>query len=154
ACDNLRTAHVIDANGKRRLARADENADLFWGLRGGGGNFGIVTELELELHPVDRVLGGAIAYRTDIASFLRFYRDFMQAAPDSLVIETSIVIADRPVIFCTVCWSGDSAEGERVLAPLRAFGPPAADAIGTVAYAHLTDRPGGDFWARAFGAPP
>jgi len=154
ACDNLIAADLIDAHGRRRHASADENADLFWALRGGGGNFGIVTAFEYRLHPVDRVLGGFIAFRTEVAPFLRFYRDFMHAAPDALAVETSVVILDRPTILCTACWSGDPAEGQRVLAPLRAFGPPAADAIGTVAYAHLTDRPSGDFWARAFGAPP
>lgn len=168
ACDNLRAATVITADGTRRLVRADENADLFWGVRGGGGNFGIVTELAFELHavgPVSRpgplsdvgdvgkLLGGFIAFRSDIGSFLRFYRDFMKAAPDPLVVETSIVIVDRPVILCTVCWSGDPAEGQHVLAPLRAFGPPVADAITTVASAHLTDRPGAEFWGRAFGPP-
>jgi FAD/FMN-containing dehydrogenase len=130
ACDNLVSADVITADGKRQHARKDENADLFWALHGGGGNFGIVTRLELQLHPVGRVFGGLIAFRSDLGSFLRFYRNFMQAAPDALVMETSIVVADQPVILCTACWSGEPTEGERVLAPLRAFGPSAADAIG------------------------
>jgi len=154
ACDNLVSADVITADGKRRHARADENADLFWALRGGGGNFGIVTGLELQLHLVGPVLGGLIAFRSDVGSFLRFYRDFMKTAPDALVIEASIVAADQPVIFCTFCWSGELPEGERVLASFRAFGPPAADAIGSISYAHLTDRPGADFWARALGPAP
>jgi hypothetical protein len=88
----------ITADGKRRHARANENADLFWALRGGGGNFGIVTGLELRLHPGARVLGGLIAFRSGPGPFLRFYRDFMKAAPDALVMETSIVVADQPVI--------------------------------------------------------
>jgi hypothetical protein len=154
ACDNLIAADVIDANGIRRYASADENADLFWALRGGGGNFGIVTAFEYRLHPVDRVLGGLIAFRTEIAPFLRFYRDFMTAAPDALAVEMGIVILDRPTILCTACWSGDPAEGERVLRPLRTFGPPVADAIGSVPYARLTDRPGPEFGARVFGPPP
>jgi FAD/FMN-containing dehydrogenase len=154
ACDNLIAADVIDANGTHRHASADENVDLFWALRGGGGNFGIVTGFEYRLHPVDHVLGGLIAFRTEVAPFLRFYRDFMKNAPDALAIEMSIVSLERPTILCSVCWSGDPAEGERVLRPLRAFGPPVADAIGSVPYAHLTDRPGPEFSARVFGPPP
>jgi FAD/FMN-containing dehydrogenase len=141
ACDNLLAADVITADGKLRRASADQHADLFWALRGGGGNFGIVTALEYQLHPVDRVLGGLIAFRGDTASFLRFYRDFMKGAPDALAAEMSIVMLDQPTILCTVCWSGEPTEGEHVLRPLRAFGPPVADAIGSVSYAHLTDRP-------------
>ncbi|HMF98975.1 MAG TPA: FAD-binding oxidoreductase [Vicinamibacterales bacterium] len=153
ASDNLRAAHVITADGNRRLARADENADLFWALRGGGGNFGIVTELELKLHVAGPVVGGPIAFRTDVRSFLRFHRDFLHAAPDPLVAEATIVIADQPVILCMVCWSGEPSEGERALAPLRAYGPPVADAIHAVGYAHLTDRLSADFSTRAFGPP-
>jgi len=103
ACDNLVAAEVVDVNGMRRHASADENADLFWALRGGGGNFGVVTAFEYRLQPVDRVLGGLIAFRTDVAPFLRFYRDFMKGAPDALAVETSIVILDRPMILCTAC---------------------------------------------------
>ncbi len=154
ACDNLIAADVVDAHGTYRRANADAYADLFWALRGGGGNFGIVTAFEYRLHPVDRVLGGLIAFRTDIAPFLRFYRDFMKAAPDALAVEASIVILERPTVFCTVCWSGDSADGERAIRPLREFGPPVADAIGLTPYAHLTDRPGPEFSARVFGPPP
>ena len=78
----------------------------------------------------------------------------MTMAPDALVVETSIVMLERPVVLCTVCWSGDLAEGERAIRPLREFGPPVADAIGPVPYAHLTDRPGPEFGARVFGPPP
>ena len=130
ACDNLIAADVIDAQGTRRHASANADADLFWALRGGGGNFGVVTAFEFRLQPVDRVLGGLIAFRSEVAPFLRFYRDFMKAAPDALAVETSIVMLERPTVLCTVCWSGDPAEGERAIRPLREFGPPVADAIG------------------------
>jgi FAD/FMN-containing dehydrogenase len=154
ACDNLLAADVIDAHGTRRHASAETNADLFWALRGGGGNFGVVTAFEYRLQPVDHVLGGLIAFRTDIAPFLRFYRDFMKVAPDALAVETSIVMLERPTVLCTACWSGDPAEGERALRPLREFGPPVADAIGLVPYALLTERPGPEFAARVFGPSP
>lgn len=154
ACDNLVSADVISADGELRHARAGENADLFWALRGGGGNFGIVTSLEYQLYPVDQVLGGLITFRGDVASFLRFYRDFMKAAPDALAAEISIVMVDQPTILCRVCWSGDITEGDRVLRPLREFGPPVADEISSVSYAHLTDRPGPEFSVRVFGPSP
>jgi FAD/FMN-containing dehydrogenase len=154
ACDNLVSADVISADGKLMHAGASENPDLFWALRGGGGNFGIVTNLEYQLYPVDRVVGGLIAFPGDVASFLRFYRDFMKAAPDALAAEISIVMLDQPTILCRVCWSGDTTEGDRVLRPLREFGPPVADAISSVPYAHLTDRPGPEFSVRVFGPPP
>jgi len=154
ACDNLLAAQIISADGKILRASADENAELFWALRGGGGNFGIVTNLEYRLHPIENVLGGAIAFRGDLRSFMRFYRDFMKAAPDNLAIEMSIIMLDQPVILCTVCWSGEVAEGERVLKPFREFGPPVADQIHAVSYEHLTDRPGPEFSARVFGLPP
>jgi FAD/FMN-containing dehydrogenase len=153
-CDNLLSANVIMADGARRHARPDDYADLFWALRGGGGNFGIVTDLELQLHPIASVLGGPIAFRTVIASFLRFYRDFMQAANDALTVEVSIVIVDQPVIMCTACWSGEGTDGVRALTPLRAFGPPVADGIRVMPYARLTDRPDPAFLAQAFGPPP
>ena len=154
ACDNLVSAEVIGADGKLRRASAGENADLFWALRGGGGNFGIVAALEYQLHPVDQVLGGLIAFRCAVPSFLRFYRDFMKAAPDALAAEVSVVMLDQPTILCRVCWSGDLSEGLRVLRPLREFAQPLADAIGPVSYAHLTDRPSPEFAARVFELPP
>jgi FAD binding domain/Berberine and berberine like len=154
ACDNLISADVISADGKLRHASEDENADLFWALRGGGGNFGIVTSLKYQLHPVDQVLGGLIAFRSDVVPFLHFYRDFMKAAPDASVAEISIVMVNQPTILCRVCWSGNMADGDRVLRPLRQFGPPVADAISPVSYAHLTDRPRPEFSIRVFGPPP
>jgi FAD/FMN-containing dehydrogenase len=154
ACDHVVSMDVVTADGALHHVSASEDADLFWALRGGGGNFGIVTAIEYRLHPVDAVLGGPIALRGDLGAFLRFYRDFMREAPDALAAEVSILMLDEPTILCTPCWSGDLAEGERVLRPLRAFGPPVADAIATVPYAHLTDRASPDFSARVFGPPP
>jgi hypothetical protein len=85
---------------------------------------------------------------------LRFYRDFMKAAPDALTAEVSIVTLDQPTILCRVCWSGETTEGDHVLRPLREFGPPVADAIRSVSYTHLTDRPSPEFSVRVFGPPP
>jgi FAD/FMN-containing dehydrogenase len=118
-----------------------ENPELFWALRGGGGNFGIVTALDLRLHPVGEVLGGLLVLRTGIARFLRFYRAFMQAAPDELTVEISIINGiQQPVVVAIACWSGDATDGEAALKPLRSFGSPLADWIDKVAYARLTSR--------------
>jgi hypothetical protein len=133
-------------------ANETENPDLFWAIRGGGGNFGVATSLNFQLHPVDKVFGGVAAYRGDIAAFLRFYRDFLKTAPDELTVELSIRVLGKPTILATACWSGDLAEGERVLRPLREFGMLLADAINIVPYAHLIDRPGPDFGKRLFGS--
>lgn len=143
ACDHLVGADIVTADGKLRRATADENAELFWGIRGGGGNFGVVTSLDLSLISQDQVLGGAIAFRADTASFLRFYRDFMHSAPDALAVELNLFSIGQPVILALVCWSGDQAEGERVLRPLRTFATPLFDSIRSVSYAHLTDSPDG-----------
>jgi FAD/FMN-containing dehydrogenase len=150
-CDNLLGADIVTADGKMLRADAQENPDLFWAIRGGGGNFGIATAFDYRLHPVGRVLGGMIAYRTPVGEFLRFYRDFMQGAPDELAIELNMTVLGAPTILAIVCWSGDAAAGERVLRPLRAYGPPLADAVDLVDYDHLTDRPGQSFGMRLFG---
>ena len=157
SCDNLIRANLVTADGKVLQASASENSDLFWAIQGGGGNFGIISQLELRLHPVGLVFGGVAAYRGDLAAFLRFYRDFMKEAPDELTVEISIRHLGKPTLLATACWSGDPAQGERVLRPLRDFGPPVADAMSVVSLNHLIDRPGPDFGRRLFGdgaSPP
>jgi FAD/FMN-containing dehydrogenase len=140
SCDQLIGADLITAGGNVARASEAENPDLFWALRGGGGNFGIVTALDFRLHPVGEVLGGILVLRTDVARFLRFYRGFMQGAPDELTVEISIIAGKPPVVIAITCWSGDATEGEAVLKPLRSFGSPLADWIDKVAYARLTSR--------------
>ncbi len=140
SCDQIIGADLITAEGKVTRASEAENAELFWALRGGGGNFGIVTALDFRLHPVGEVLGGVLVLRTDVARFLRFYRTFMQAAPDELTVEVSIIARKQPVVIAITCWSGDAADGEAVLKPLRSFGSPLADWISKVEYARLTSR--------------
>ena len=124
-------------------ASDDENPDLFWGLRGGGGNFGIVTEFEFELceHGPD-VLAGMLLHPLERAGeALRFSRDFMDAAPDELTVyETFMTVPPeppfpeelqgKPALAIGIVYAGDPDEGERVLRPLREFGPPALDAVG------------------------
>jgi hypothetical protein len=136
-CDNLLSADLVTANGQFLTASAAENADLFWGLRGGGGNFGVVTSFEYQLHPVGQVLAGIVAYPLEKAKeVLKLFRDFTTAAPDEMA--SGIVLITLPdgtaVAGIVVCYTGPLAEGERLLKPLRVFGPPLMDQIGPIPY--------------------
>ena len=137
ACDNLLAAEVVMADGQRLTANAIEHSDLLWGLKGGGGNFGVVTSFTYQLHPVGPVLAGALTFSPARArDALRFYHEFASASPDELSTAGSLVRdADgRPVFSVAVCYCGPLEEGERVLRSLRAFGPPIADTIGPLDY--------------------
>ena len=131
-CDNVVSFELVTADGDVRRASADEHPDLYWALRGGGGNFGVVTSFEYQLHPVSLVLGGLLIHpRESAADLLRFYRSFLQSAPDELAAYGALMYTPdgHPVAAVAVCYSGDLGEGERVLAPLRAFGSPIADLV-------------------------
>jgi len=143
ACDNLIGADLVTADGRRLAVSARENPDLFWAIRGGGGNFGVATSLRCRLQPVTTVLAGVVGFRGDPGAFLRFYRDFMARAPDALAVELSISAGATPAILAICCWSGDLDEGQRVLAPLRAFDKPTVERIGPVAYGDFAGRAGG-----------
>ncbi|CAB3751800.1 FAD-binding oxidoreductase [Paraburkholderia humisilvae] len=130
--DNLLSCEVVTANGDLITASADSNADLFWGLRGGGGNFGIVTSFVFRAHPVKTVLGGLLLYpRADARAVLRHYREFMKTAPEELTAYAGLLSTPDavPVVGMIVCYCGELAEGERVLAPMRQFGTPVFDGI-------------------------
>lgn len=139
ACDNLIAADVVTADGRLLKASAEENDDLFWGLRGGGGNFGVVTALEYRLHPVGPVLGGELIFPLDRAKeTLRFYRDWSTAAPDEVRADATLLSGpDGPALAIIVCYCGSIESGERVLRPLRQFGPPIADTIAPSPYARI-----------------
>jgi hypothetical protein len=131
-CDNVVSFEVVTAEGEIVTADAGANADLFWGLRGGGGNFGIVTSFLYRAHPVSIVLGGLILYpRDQAAAVLRHYRDFMAATPDELTAVAALIsLPDgAPVVGVLPCYCGDLSEGERILKPLRGFGSPILDAV-------------------------
>lgn len=137
ASDNLVSADVVTADGRLLTASDQENPDLFWGLRGGGGNFGIVTSFEFQLHPVSMVLGGLLIHPLDSAvDLLRFYEEFTRTTPDELGTMALFVTSPegQRVVAIAVCFNGDPAEGERVLRPLRAFGTPLADTIAAMPY--------------------
>jgi FAD binding domain/Berberine and berberine like len=132
ACDSLLSCEIVAATGDVLTADVDTNSDLFWGLRGGGGNFGIATSLLYQAHPVSQVLGGLIVYPRDQARpVLRHYRDFMASAPDALTAYAGLLSMPdgTPVVTLLCCYSGELAQGEQVLAPLRGFGSPVADMI-------------------------
>jgi hypothetical protein len=136
ACDNLLSADVVAADGRLLRANAEEHEDLFWGLRGGGGNFGVVTSFQYQLHPVGQVLGGEIVFPLDQAKeVLRFYRDWSIAAPDELRADATLLSGpEDPVLDLIVCYCGPLEEGEKVLQPLRSCGSPVADTVGPVSY--------------------
>nr|WP_321985981.1 FAD-binding oxidoreductase [uncultured Lichenicoccus sp.] len=137
-CDNLIRARLVLADGRRVIASEDENPDLFWAIRGGGGNFGIVTQFEYATQKVGTVLAGYVLYDAkDLAGFLRFYRDYMAVAPDELVIEVDVEPAEKTLINVQLCWSGDVDTGRKVLAPFLSYGPPLAVSVTERPYAQV-----------------
>jgi FAD/FMN-containing dehydrogenase len=131
-CDNLLSCEVVTADGAVVTASDEVNADLFWGLRGGGGNFGIVTSFLYRAHPISIILGGLVVHaRNQAGAVLRHYRDFMASAPDEVTAYAGILSTPdgMPAVGLIACYCGDMADGERVLKPLREFGSPLLDAI-------------------------
>jgi len=146
ACDNLRSAGVVLADGRFVRASAEEHADLFWGLRGGAGGLGVATSFEFELHPLRDVLVGLVIHPADRAlDALRAFRDFAANAADEFCGLAVVANAPplpfldpawhgRPVVIFAVCWSGEMAAGEHALAALRGHGKPLADHVGPMPY--------------------
>ena len=144
--DRLRAVEVVTAEGELLRASADEHADLFWGLRGGGGNFGIATAFEVNLHPAGIVLGGAVFYElSEAEAILKEYARYALNAPDELTSMALLMAAPpapfippakqgKPVVAIFLCYSGDLAEGGRVIAPLRTLGTVVADVISPIPY--------------------
>ena len=130
ACDNLVAAEIVTADGSIIEANAEQYDDLFWGLRGAGANFGVVTTFEYKLHPVDTVLGGLIIYPLS-EEVLRFFDEFSMSAPDEVTTVGAVLTAPdgSPAFGVVVCYCGPPSEGENVLKPLRSFAQPLADMI-------------------------
>jgi FAD/FMN-containing dehydrogenase len=140
ACDNLLSADVVTADGRWLRASSGEHAELFWGLRGGGGNFGVVTSFEYQLHPVGTMLAGMVIYPIAQApAFLRLYREVTETAPDTLgsLVALGTLPDGTQAAVLLVGYTGPLADGEELLRPLRAFGPPLADQVGPVPYTAL-----------------
>jgi FAD/FMN-containing dehydrogenase len=148
ACDNLISADVVIADGRMLTASAEENEDLFWGIRGGSGNFGVVTSFEYQLHPVGPVLAGGLVYpMTKAREVLRFYHEFASTCPDELSTVASLGIAPdgSPVVSISICYCGPIETGEQVLRPLRTLGSPLEDSIQPMAYRTLQSAPDAGF---------
>jgi hypothetical protein len=130
-CDSITRVEIVTADGRILNADGDENADLFWAVRGGGGNFGVVTNLQFRLHPVGEVLAGHLKYPIHQASeVLHFLNDFAPTIPDELFILAAVLpFPGERMLDIAVVWSGDEKEGERVLRPLRTFLKPFEDSI-------------------------
>jgi FAD/FMN-containing dehydrogenase len=150
ALDNLLSVKMVTADGKRLTASEKENADLFWGVRGGGGNFGVVTEFMYRLHPVGpTVFGGALFHPVQKArDLLRFYREWVPTLPDELT--TMIVFATAPpapfipqhlqgtpMIAVAMCYAGPVDQGQSLVKPLRDFAPASVDLLGPIPYTAL-----------------
>lgn len=140
AVDNLLGAELVTCDGEVLHVTDTNHPDLFWALRGGSGNFGVVTKFEFKLYPLPQILGGMLIFPYPIArEVLRYYRDFTANVPDELTMYAALLTGPdgRKAVGMIVAWSGDIAEGERVLAPLRAFGPPVADLIRPMPYSEV-----------------
>ena len=139
AADNLRSVELVNADGAVLNVTADSDPDLFWALRGGGGNFGVATSLEYRLHPLREVVGGLIAHPFEAArDVLRFYREFTASVPDELTVFSGLVYApdssDVRLAAFVVCHAGPAEQAEKDLAPLRAFGEPVVAEVGPMPY--------------------
>src|SRR5262245_1203123 len=138
--DNLTSVDIVTADGTCRVASDTEHADLFWGVRGGGGNFGVVTSFEYRLHPVGPVLGGLVFHPFENAKdVLKFYRDFSGTTHDQLTTYAALLTSPdgAKVVVIGVCYTGALEDGERLVAPVRKFGPPLMDQIRPMAYTEL-----------------
>ena len=130
--DNLLSVDIVTADGRVLRASATEHPDLFWGVRGGGGNFGIVTAFDFQLHPVGAVLAGKVVYPMSRArEVLRFYREYTSSVPDELTAYASLLTTPDglPVIAINLCYCGSLDAGERLVEPVRKFGSPLVDLI-------------------------
>ncbi len=148
ACDNLIAVDVVTASGELVRASADENSELFWGIRGGGGNFGIVTSFEYRLHPVGpQVMMCVVMYPAeDAPTVLRAWRAFVEQAPDEVSSQAYFwgipavegfptEIWNKPIVVMTAMYAGAANEGERILDPLRRLATPVVDLSGQMPYA-------------------
>lgn len=145
ALDNLISVDIVTADGQLRVASATENSDLFWAIRGGGGNFGVVTSFEYQLHPVGQILVGLLIYPIDAAKkVLQFYNKFASNTPDELNTAAGLATLEdgTPVVALVACYNGPQEDGENCIKPLQELGQPIVNQVGPMAYQdvqHLLD---------------
>jgi FAD/FMN-containing dehydrogenase len=164
ACDNVVSMAVVTADGQLRTVDAGQHPDLFWAMRGGGGNFGVVVSFTYRLHPVTTVLAGPVSYPPErAADALHLYHQVASTAPDPLATAASVSRGPdgQPAASVVACWSGPVEEGEEVLRPLREFGPPAFDGVALIPYRELQTMPDPGYppgrlhyWKASFLADP
>jgi FAD/FMN-containing dehydrogenase len=127
-CDNLISADIVTADGQFRVASATEHPDLLWGLRGGGGNFGVVTSFEYQLHPVGQMLAGMVVHPLEKAKeVLQFYHEFASRSPDEVSTMAFVFktpAEEYPAVAIIACYNGPMEAAEEALRPVREFGPP------------------------------
>ena len=159
SCDNVRSVDLVTANGKFSNVSAATDKELFWGLRGGGGNFGVATSFEFQLHPMDPVMfGGGLVYAfEDAAKVLNFYYEYSAEMPDELNIDAALVRLpnDQRMVSLDVCYCGPHATGEKLIAPLRQIAKPVVDQVKATPYVTLQTaddekfRHGGRYYIKA-----
>jgi FAD/FMN-containing dehydrogenase len=164
ACDNVVSAEVVTANGEVLTASADENPDLYWAIRGGGGNFGVVTRLDYRLQQVGDLYAGFILFpRSQAAEFMKTYANLTAGAPDELATMAAFLSTPDgdPVVGAFCVYNGPEEQGKRVLAPLRALGSPLLDDVSpkpyTVVQQALNDGfPAGlrNYWKSGYMSTP
>ena len=138
-CDNLISAQVVTAAGRKLTAAESDNEDLFWALRGGGGNYGVAVQFEYQLHPVRQVVGGMLSYPlSQCRAGLTFMRDFLSRAPDDLTVSFGIRSVDGDSTFAVaLCYCGDQKTTGKLLEPLQSFATPTSGSIGPLSYLQM-----------------
>jgi len=137
ACDNLISVNVVTADGEMLTASEDQNPDLFWAIRGAGGNFGVVTSFRFKVHPLGKIVAGMLLYlRERAAEVIGFHREFIANSPNELDTTVGFLNSPEgvPLVGVVVVYGGAVEDGQRVLEPLRKFGPPVADLVRPMMY--------------------
>jgi FAD/FMN-containing dehydrogenase len=150
ACDNLRAAELVTADGRAVVASEGEDRELLWGLRGGGGNFGIVTSFEFDLHPVGPTVNAGVVFYDGARAqeILEFYRAYVRGLPEELTTLVNLLTAPpapflpeewhgRKLVALIGCYAGDPEEGARAMAPMKELGEPVADLMGPMPYVQM-----------------